>query len=286
MIEKIVKANAKINLGLNILGKNEDGYHELDMIMAPISLYDTLNIKFFQKKGNLILKSNIKGVPLNEKNIIYKIYEAFYNETSLQRENIEVYLDKNIPFQAGLGGGSSDGAFFLKTLNEYHKSPLTLQEMIDLGKKIGADIPFFIVNETVRAKGIGEILEKTVNNLDAKIILIKPNFGISTAEAYRGYSQLTEKKWADIDKIVEGLKENNLSKVIDNVENHLQQTSLLLNNNVKTFEEKLAKISKNFKMSGSGSCYYLISDKDNSQFFYETLRSEFTDCFISQQDFI
>ena len=74
MIEKIVKANAKINLGLNILGKNEDGYHELDMIMAPISLYDTLNIKFFQKKGNLILKSNIKGVPLNEKNIIYKIY--------------------------------------------------------------------------------------------------------------------------------------------------------------------------------------------------------------------
>ncbi len=286
MIEKIVKANAKINLGLNILGKNEDGYHELDMIMAPISLYDTLNIKFFQKKGNLILKSNIKCVPLNEKNIIYKIYEAFYNETSLQRENIEVYLDKNIPFQAGLGGGSSDGAFFLKTLNEYHKSPLTLQEMIDLGKKIGADIPFFIVNETVRAKGIGEILEKTVNNLDAKIILIKPNFGISTAEAYRGYSQLTEKKWADIDKIVEGLKENNLSKVIDNVENHLQQTSLLLNNNVKTFEEKLAKISKNFKMSGSGSCYYLISDKDNSQFFYETLRSEFTDCFISQQDFI
>jgi 4-diphosphocytidyl-2-C-methyl-D-erythritol kinase len=286
MIEKIVKANAKINLGLNILGKNEDGYHELDMIMAPISLYDTLNIKFFQKKGNLILKSNIKGVPLNEKNIIYKIYEAFYNVTSLQRENIEVYLDKNIPFQAGLGGGSSDGAFFLKTLNEYHKSPLTLQEMIDLGKKIGADIPFFIVNETVRAKGIGEILEKTVNNLDAKIILIKPNFGISTAEAYRGYSQLTEKKWADIDKIVEGLKENNLSKVIDNVENHLQQTSLLLNNNVKTFEEKLAKISKNFKMSGSGSCYYLISDKDNSQFFYETLRSEFTDCFISQQDFI
>ena len=286
MIEKIVKANAKINLGLNILGKNEDGYHELDMIMAPISLYDTLNIKFFQKKGNLILKSNIKDVPLNEKNIIYKIYEAFYNVTSLQRENIEVYLDKNIPFQAGLGGGSSDGAFFLKTLNEYHKSPLILQEMIDLGKKIGADIPFFIVNETVRAKGIGEILEKTVNNLDAKIILIKPNFGISTAEAYRGYSQLTEKKWADIDKIVEGLKENNLSKVIDNVENHLQQTSLLLNNNVKTFEEKLAKISKNFKMSGSGSCYYLISDKDNSQFFYETLRSEFTDCFISQQDFI
>ena len=202
MIEKIVKANAKINLGLNILGKNEDGYHELDMIMAAINLYDNLNIKFFQKKGNLILKSNIKGVPLNEKNIIYKIYEAFYNETSLQRENIEVYLDKKIPFQAGLGGGSSDGAFFLKTLNEYHKSPLTLQEMTDLGKKIGADIPFFIVNETVRAKGIGEILEKTVNNLDAKIILIKPNFGISTAEAYRGYSQLTEKKWADIDKLM------------------------------------------------------------------------------------
>ncbi|MBN2839196.1 MAG: 4-(cytidine 5'-diphospho)-2-C-methyl-D-erythritol kinase [Fusobacteriaceae bacterium] len=285
-MEKKIKANAKINLGLNILGKTNNGYHELDMIMAPINLFDNLNIKFYQKKGNLIIKSNIKGVPLDKRNIIYKVYEAFYNETSLQRENIEVYLEKNIPFQAGLGGGSSDGAFFLKILNEYHEFPLNLEQMIDLGKKIGADIPFFIVNKTVRAKGIGEVLEKIENNLDVKIILIKPNFGISTVEAYRGYSLLENKKWADIDKIIEGLKANNPEKVIDNIENHLQQTSLLLNENVKTFEERLNKISKNFKMSGSGSCYYLISDKENSQQIYTSLRSEFTDCFIGLNDFI
>lgn len=286
MIEKIVKANAKINLGLNILGKNSDGYHELDMIMAPINLYDTLNIKFFQKEGNLIIKSNIRGVPLNENNIIYKIYESFYKETSLQRENVEVYLDKKIPFQAGLGGGSSDGAFFLKCLNEYHNNPLNLQDMIDLGKKIGADIPFFILNKTVRAKGIGEQLIPVQNNLDVKLILIKPQFGISTAEAYKGYSLLEDKKWADIENVIEGLKKNDLEKVQNSIENHLQQTSLLLNKNVKAFEEKLEKIDKNFKMSGSGSCYYLISDKDNSQKIYDKLVCEFTNCFISQNDFI
>lgn len=286
MIEKKIKANAKINLGLNILGKMNNGYHELDMIMAPINLFDNLNIKFYQKKGNLIIKSNIKGVPLDERNIIYKIYEAFYNETSLQRENIEVYLEKNIPFQAGLGGGSSDGAFFLKTLNEYHNNPLNTEKMIEVGKRIGADIPFFIVNKTVRAKGIGEVLEEIENNLEVKIILIKPNFGISTVEAYKGYSLLEEKKWADIDKVIEGLKANNPEKVINNIENHLQQTSLFLNKNVKTFEERLNKISKNFKMSGSGSCYYLISDKENSQRIYTDLKSEFTDCFIGLNDFI
>ncbi|MBN1467132.1 MAG: 4-(cytidine 5'-diphospho)-2-C-methyl-D-erythritol kinase [Fusobacteriaceae bacterium] len=286
MIEYIVKANAKINLGLNILGKTENGYHELDMIMAPINLFDTLNIKFFEKKGNLEIKSNNRYVPLNENNIIYKVYEAFYISTSLQRENIEVYLDKVIPSQAGLGGGSSDGAFFLKTLNTYHNFPLSEKEMIDLGKKIGADIPFFINNKVSRAKGIGEKLEEVENNLEAKVILIKPKVGISTAEAFKNFSKLEEKKWADIEKVIEGLKENNLEKVIENIHNHLQQTNLLLNNEIKTFEEKLIKISKNFKMSGSGSCYYLISDKENSQNLYKKLRGEFEDCFISLNDFI
>lgn len=286
MIEKIVKANAKINLGLNILGKNQDNYHELDMIMVPVNLYDILKINFLEKKGNLKITSNIKGVPLNENNIIYKIYDLFYESTSLQREDIEVYLEKNIPFQAGLGGGSSDGAFFLKNLNEYHKNPLNLQEMIDLGKKIGADIPFFLINETVRARGIGEILEKIENNLNSRIILIKPNFGINTAEAYKGYSLLEEKKWANIEKIIEGLKRDCIEEVTENIENHLQQSSLLLNKKLQTFEEKLEKFSKNFKMSGSGSCYYFISDKDNSQKIYEKLKSEFSDCFVSLNDFI
>ncbi len=286
MINKKIKANAKINLGLNITGKNEIGYHLLDMIMAPISLYDNLEINFLEKEGNLKISSNIKGVPLNENNIIYKIYDAFYKFTSLQRQNIEVYLEKNIPFQAGLGGGSSDGAFFLKALNEYHGYPLKTQELIDLGKKIGADIPFFIVNKTVRAKGIGEVLEDLENNLDSKIILVKPKFGISTPEAYKAYSLLKEKTEANINRVVEGLKENNLEKVIENIENQLQQSSYHLNDKTKKFEERLEKISKNFKMSGSGSCYYLLTGKDNSQKLYEKMKSEFSDCFISLVDFI
>lgn len=158
--------------------------------------------------------------------------------------------------------------------------------MIKLGKKIGADIPFFLINQTCRAQGIGEKIEIVENNLEASVLLIKPEFGISTKEAYEGYSKLDEKKWADIEKIIEGLKDNELSLVNDSIENHLQQSALFLNEKIKTFEEKLKRIDTNFKMSGSGSCYYLISEKEASKSIYNRLLEEFGNCFISLVDFI
>ena len=166
-----VKSNGKINIGLNIVEKLPNGYHILDMIMVPISLADELKINFKEKKGNLKISSNIKDIPTDEKNILWKIYDAFYNFTKIEKEEIEIYLYKVIPHEAGLGGGSSNGAFFLKELNKFHKNILTDDELIVLGKTVGADIPFFIKNYPCRVKGIGEKLEKIENNLKCDIIL-------------------------------------------------------------------------------------------------------------------
>ena len=119
-----VESNAKINLGLNIVGKADNGYHLLDMVMVPISLKDKLTINFRETFGNLKIESNIKNIPTGKENIIYKIYDLFYKETKLKKQAIDVYLEKKIPSQAGLGGGSSNGAFFFNELNEFHGNPV------------------------------------------------------------------------------------------------------------------------------------------------------------------
>ncbi|TDT69842.1 4-diphosphocytidyl-2-C-methyl-D-erythritol kinase [Hypnocyclicus thermotrophus] len=276
------KANAKINIGLNILEKLENGYHSLDMIMAPIDLSDILEIKFNEKKGNLKIFCNKNDVPINENNIIYKIYNKFYEYTSLQREDIEVKLIKRIPSEAGLGGGSSDGATFLKVLNNYNNNILSTNEMINISKDIGADIPFFIINKTTRVKGIGEKLEIIENKLESDIILVKPSFGISTKDAYINYSNLKNKNNANIEKIIKGLKENDVNLVRDNIDNHLQQSAKLFKNELEKFEKELYKLTKlKFYMTGSGSCYYSFVEKKDSKKIINLLKNKYGTYFIS-----
>lgn len=280
-MEISTKCNAKINIGLNVLKKLENGYHELEMMMVPIDLCDILNIKFYNKFGELEIKTNLKGIPVNKENIIYKIYEAFYDCIGLSKEKIEVVLEKNIPSQAGLGGGSSDGAFFLKALNEKHKNILSEQEMIDLGKKVGADIPFFIKNRSSFVSGIGENLQDVENNLDCSVILVKPFFGISTKEAYSNVAKLENKKTADLKKIKDGLKSNNLEIVLANIENTLQQASLIENKALQDFEKNLMNISGvKFFMSGSGSCYFTLLEKERAEYIFGILQNELKESFV------
>ena len=132
-----------------------------------------------------------------------------------------------------------------------------MEELIEIGKSIGADIPFFIVNKPSRVKGIGEEIEVIENNLDRDIILIKPNFGVSTAKAYKNMYMLNNKVDADIDKIVCGLRDNDITLVEESIENHLEQGLLLEDSNIIEFRKRLSNIpNMKFFMSGSGSAYY------------------------------
>lgn len=282
----IITSNAKINIGLNITEKLPNGYHLLDMVMVPISLADKLEIKFNNQKGKLNISSNIKDIPCDEKNILYKVYKAFYEKAQIEPEDIDVYLEKNIPHEAGLGGGSSNGGFFLKELNKFHNFVLSDEDLSLVGKSVGADIPFFLKNTPCRVKGIGEKLEKIQNNLECDVILIKPKFGVSTKKAYELYSKLDEKKFANIDEVLSGLKENNLKKVCENIENMLEQGLLIDDENIQNFRTRIKDTGLDFFMSGSGSCYYILSSKNTTEDYLKILNQKFDDCRIIKCNFL
>lgn len=260
-----LNSNGKINIGLNVTGVLPNGYHLLDMIMIPISLSDKITGEIEDISGTLEIKTNKADIPVNEDNILWKIYDKFYSESGLSKRKISLYLEKIIPHQAGLGGGSSNGAFLLKLLNEFHGNFFSQERLIEIGKSVGADIPFFLINRSARVRGIGEDIEIIENNLKNSIILIKPQFGVSTGKAYKNMSMLNNKRDANIDKIIFGLKENRVDIVEDNIENHLEQGLLLEDENIIEFRKKLAELNMKFFMSGSGSAYYTFVTQEESE---------------------
>ena len=260
-----LNSNGKINIGLNVTGVLPNGYHLLDMIMVPISLSDKITGEIEDISGTLEIKTNKADIPVNEDNILWKIYDKFYNESGFSKRKISLYLEKIIPHQAGLGGGSSNGAFLLKLLNEFHGNFFSQERLIEIGKSVGADIPFFLINKSARVRGIGEDIEIIENNLKNSIILIKPQFGVSTGKAYKNMSMLNNKRDANIDKIIFGLKNNRIDIVEDNIENHLEQGLLLEDENIIKFRKKLAELNMKFFMSGSGSAYYTFVTQEESE---------------------
>lgn len=273
-----LNSNGKINIGLNVTGVLPNGYHLLDMIMVPISLSDRITGEIEDISGTFEIKTNKADIPVNEDNILWKIYDKFYSESGLSKRKISLYLEKIIPHQAGLGGGSSNGAFLLKLLNEFHGNFFSQERLIEIGKSVGADIPFFLINKSARVRGIGEDIEIIENNLKNSIILIKPQFGVSTGKAYKNMSILNNKRDANIDKIIFGLKDNRVDIVEDNIENHLEQGLLLEDENIIKFRKKLAELNMKFFMSGSGSAYYTFVTQEESEEAVKRIKEYLNSC--------
>ncbi len=281
-----IKSNAKINIGLDVVKKREDGYHELDMIMVPIDLYDFIDVEIFDEKGELTITTNKLEIPVDNSNIMAKVYNCFYEKSGIEKRKMTVYLEKNIPFSAGLGGGSGNGAEIIKFLNSYHGNIFTEKELIEMTMNIGADIPFFIVNKSARVRGIGEKIEIIENNSDFGIILVKPDFGINTKYAYGLIQNIQNKKCVNIEEIVNGLKNGEIPKIEKNIENSIWQAVRENDINVIEFEKKLKKDSNNFYMSGSGSCYFTMVKRENSEKTYKEMVEKFKECFVSLHLFL
>ena len=272
-------SNAKINIGLNVFQKESDGYHNIDSIMAPIDLFDEMNVTFYSNLGDLRIECSDKNIPTDERNILYKTYKAFFEESKKEKRKIDIILKKNIPSEAGLGGGSSNAGFFLKLLNEHYGNIYNESELEELAMKIGSDVPFFIKNKTARVGGKGNKVDLVENNLKDSIILIKPlDFGVSTKEAYESFDNLKEVKYANFDKIIEYLKDNNRIALENSIENSLEQGILETDINIKMLKMTLNSVisGKKFFMSGSGSTYYtFVTELEKSQI--ETRLKTFVD---------
>ena len=272
-----VFSNAKINIGLNVFEKNEDGYHDIDSIMVPVTLADEMEIEIYNESGNLEIECSEKKIPTDERNILYKAYKVFFENIETKELKIKVLLKKNIPSEAGLGGGSSNAAFFLKVLNEYSGNIYSLEELEKISMRIGSDVPFFIKNKTARVGGKGEKIREVENNLEDGLILIKPEFGVSTKEAYNNFDNLDEKKYSNFDEIESCLKTNNRVGIEKNIENSLEQ-AIENNIDIKILKMTLNAVlpNKRFFMSGSGSTYYtFVTETERAQ--VETRLKTFVD---------
>ena len=272
-------SNAKINIGLNVFQKESDGYHNIDSIMVPIDLADEMDITFYSDLGDLKIECSDRNIPTDERNILYKTYKAFFEESKKEKRKIDIILKKNIPSEAGLGGGSSNAGFFLKFLNEHYGNIYNESELEELAMKVGSDVPFFIKNKTARVGGKGNKVDLVENNLKDSIILIKPlDFGVSTKEAYESFDNLKEVKYANFDKIIEYLKDNNRIALENSIENSLEQGILETDINIKMLKMTLNSVisGKKFFMSGSGSTYYtFVTELEKSQI--ETRLKTFVD---------
>lgn len=242
--------NAKINIGLNVVSKREDGYHNLETIFYPVKLADALELVQSEKTVFTASGIEIDGNP--ENNLVYKAYQLL--QTDFQIPPVKLHLHKVIPFGAGLGGGSSDAAFVFKMLNDYFKLKLSSTRLKSYAAKIGADCPFFIENKPAFATGIGDQLQAIKLDLsEYEILIIKPNISVSTPEAYRNVIPSESKfNLKDIEYLP-------IEKWKGAIENDFEKSVFKIYPEIGILKQNLYKMGAMYaSMSGSGSAVFGI----------------------------
>lgn len=249
-----VRAYAKINLALDVLRKREDGYHELEMIMAPITLHDLIYINTVPD-GSIKIESNSTIMPTDERNIMYKV-AALMKERYNIKKGVSIYVYKHIPTQAGLAGGSADGAAVIKAMNKLFYLGLSYEEMAELGKEVGADIPFCIYQKMALVGGVGEKLQFIEQPFECKVLLVKPKKGVSTKKSFSNLD-LNTVIHRDCHLMKKGIEEKDYQAVIDNLQNTLEAPSIKMVPEIEKIKQEMMKIGfDGALMSGSGSCVF------------------------------
>ncbi|MCL0067979.1 4-(cytidine 5'-diphospho)-2-C-methyl-D-erythritol kinase [Peptococcaceae bacterium] len=248
-----VKAHAKINLALKVLGKRKDGYHEVEMVMQSLALHDKIFLTLIRSDIELLVEGD---APLDESNLAYKAAKAIL-EYSDCKQGIRIKLVKNIPAAAGLAGGSSDAAAVLLGINKLLKLGLDTEELMEIGKGLGSDVPFCIMGGTALARGRGEKIQPLPKAPKMGVMLIKPDFGVSTAQVYKRFSlDLVEKK-ADVNAVVEAIKKGDIKGIATAIFNDLEYVTMDMHPCLEGIKRQLEDAGAlGVLMSGSGPTVY------------------------------
>jgi len=246
-------------LGLDVLGRRENGYHDVRMVMQTIYLYDNVTLNKIEE-SEIQLKTNLSYLPVDDKNIAYKAAKMLMEEFNIEG-GIEIILDKHIPVAAGLAGGSSNAAAVLVGMNRLFKLGLSQQELMDRGVKLGADVPYCVMRGTVLAEGIGEVLTPLTPMPKCFVLVAKPSISVSTKIVYEKLDAHDIAEHPNIDGIIEGLDQGDLSKIAAFMGNVLERVTI----EDYPIIEEIKNVMKeegalNAMMSGSGPTVFGIFD--------------------------
>lgn len=261
MEQLTIESYGKINLALDVLYKREDGYHELNTVMQQISLKDKLTFK--EIDSGIIVESRGLKIPLDSTNLVCRAWEYMKDLSGIDK-GIHITIEKNIPVAAGLAGGSSNGAATLKALNQLWNLNLSLEELMEIGVKLGADIPFCLLGGTALAQGIGEILTPLQSFNDVYILLGNPGIGVSTEYAYSKL-KLEQKKDIDVSKLISCMDIKDLKCVGSSLENIMEEPIIEENTIIKEIKDNmLASGALGTLMSGSGPTVFGLYQDEHS----------------------
>ncbi|SCJ39875.1 4-diphosphocytidyl-2-C-methyl-D-erythritol kinase [uncultured Clostridium sp.] len=255
-----LKSRAKINLSIDVLGKRDDGYHIVEMIMQTIDLYD--NLKITKIEGDFIkIKSDSEDIPLNQDNIVYKAADILKKRFDI-KDGVEISIQKNIPVAAGMAGGSSNAAAVLVGLNKVWNLGLSESELKEIGLQLGADVPFCITGGSALAQGIGEELTN-IHGLSegVNILVCKPDIFVSTKEVYQSLDMNKVQKRPENQKLIESLKNDDIKYVSENMVNVLEEVTASKYKEIKQIEATMMKNKAlGSMMSGSGPTVFGLFD--------------------------
>lgn len=254
-------AYAKINLGLDVLRKREDGYHELRMIMQTIDLYDTIRIELIPPE-QIIVKSNLPYLPSDRRNLVYRAAQVFMKRFNISN-GVRITLEKNIPVSAGLAGGSTDAAATLRLLNEMFHTGLTNEELMELGVTLGADVPYCFLMGTALSEGIGDILTPLKPIPDCSILLVKPDINVSTKYVYTNLRLTRSIKHPDIETMMAAIEKSDLQELTHHMDNLLQTVTVSKYPIITKIKNQMLELgAMTSLMSGSGPTVFGIFNDD------------------------
>lgn len=256
-----LQAFAKINLGLDVLGKREDGYHEVRMIMQTIRMYDQLDMRKSVEPG-IHLTTNKKYIPVDENNLVWRAAKLMMDTCGII-EGVSIHLHKVIPVAAGMAGGSSDAAATLVGMNRLFHCGLSKEKLMELGVQIGADVPYCVLRGTALAEGIGEKLTVLPPMPDCWILIGKPGISVSTKYVYTTLDLNTDTVHPDIDGMKKALEDGNLYGITERMGNVLQDVTIPAYPKVERIKEQMKTLGAvNAMMSGSGPTVFGIFDNE------------------------
>ena len=251
-------AYAKVNLTLDVLGKREDGYHDLKSVMQTLSIRDDIEIDVGTGKP-WVLRCSREDIPCDERNLAWKAAKVYCDTLGKDPDGLEIRILKRIPSEAGLGGGSADAAAVLRALNRHYGEPLSIMALAELGAQVGSDVPFCVIGGTAMVEGRGERLRKLPDMPECFFVVVKPEFSNSTAELYRKLDETAIAKRPDHQAMESALLAGDLGRICENIWNVFDpvvtQEHLELNY-IKSIFNSYGAVG--YQMTGSGSAVYAI----------------------------